>query len=335
MTIILNKKSAENLAAGSAVYGCGGGLEMEINKEKCIKIVRNKKIIIRSLNEFKKNELLAVVSGIGKPVKQKIDFKNVLKIGIEYISRIMPNKKLSGIVPGEIGIESLVLEMAGELDLPILDGDIAGGRAVPEIQDDIFYIDKIRTTPAVCVNLQGEVLVIDNTNDLVKLENVVRNFVSLSSGPAILIDHITQRDNFKRISLGTLTRSIELGKKINNKTGKDSLDEILKFNNAEIIADGKILSIEEEKNGGFLKKIVKGANWKAIIKNEYLAIFKDNKLVSSIPNNITLIEKESGKPLHNTELKEGKNVWVISMRSFSKWYTKRGLEIFGPKSIGL
>ncbi len=333
MSIILNKNLAECLAEGSAIYGCGGGLEMKTNKEKSAKIAQDKRIIIKSLNEFKKNDILAVVSGIGKPPKQKIDFGNALKAGIDYISKILPNKKLSGIVPGEIGIESLVIELAGALNLPILDGDIAGGRAVPEIQDDIFYINRIKTTPAVCVNLQGEVLIIDNTSNLAKIENIVRNFVALSAGPAILIDHITNRDNFGKISLGTFSRSIELGKIIKNKTGEESLKEILKFNNAKIVAEGKILSVEEEKSEGFLKKIVTGADWKTIVKNEYLAIYKDNRLISSIPDIIVLIEKESGKPLHNTGLKKGKNVWIISMKSFSKWYTKRGLEIFGPKSI--
>ena len=119
------------------------------------------------------------------------------------------------------------------------------------------------------------------------------------------------------------------------KTNKAREKQSIKFNNAEIIADGKILSIEEQKSEGFLKKIVNGADWKAVVKNEYLAIYKNGRLISSIPNIIVLIEKESGKPLHNTELRKGKNVWVISMKSFSKWYTKRGLEIFGPKSINL
>lgn len=333
--ILLNKELAENLALGSAIYGCGGGLEIEVNKKECVKIAEDKKIAIKSLNEFEENDLLAVVSGIGKPPKQKVDFKEALRVGISYISKILPGKKLAGIVPGEIGIESLVLEMAGALDLPVVDGDIAGGRAVPEIQHDIFYIDKVKTTPAICVNLKEEVLIIDNTDDLVKLENMVRNFVILSKGSAIMIDHITHRDNFKRISLGTISRSIELGEKIKNKTGKESLEEILKFNKAKIVADGKIISIEEQEGEGFLKKTVKGSGWKIIVKNEYLAVLADNRLISSIPDNIALIDKKTGKPLHNTGLAEGKDVWVVSMKSFPGWYTERGLGIFGPKTLNL
>ncbi len=242
---------------------------------------------------------------------------------------------MAGILPGEIGIESLVLEMAEMLDLPILDGDIVGGRAVPEIQDDIFYIDNIKTTPAICINLKKEILIIDNTKNLKKIENIVRNFAVLSKSPVILIDHIACRNNFKRISLGTFSRSIKLGEKIKNRTNRESLREILSFNNAKIIAEGKIISITKGNHGGFLEKIIKGKNWHVIVKNEYLAVFVNNKLISSIPDMIVLIDKKNGKPLHNTFIKKGDKIWIVSIKGFKKWYTKKGLKIFGPASMSV
>lgn len=336
MAFILNKNLAEELAEGSAVYSCGGGLERIVNKKGCVEAVRNKKIFIKSLNEFKKGSLLSVVYAVGKPEKKKYDFKKILEIGNAYISKLLQGKKLSGIVPGEIGIESLVLKTAKELDLPILDGDITGGRAVPEIQDDIFYIEKIKTMPLVSVSLDGEVLLLDKISDLKKIESLVRNFSVLAKGPVIVFDHIAPKEVFSRISLGTISRSIELGKKIRDKKGGESLKEILDFNKANVTASGKIYDIKEKKTeNGFLEKMVSGDNWQVIIKNECIAVYANSKLIVSVPDIIVFIDKENGKPMHNTELRTNKEVWVVTMKAFRKWYTKRGLEIFGPRSLNL
>lgn len=334
MSILLNKKLVTNLTIGSSFYGCGGGLKAEINKKGCIEAIKNKEIYIKNLDEFKKDDILGVISAIGKPENKKYNFENILNAGNDCISKILPGKKLKGLVPGEIGIESLVLKMARELNLPVLDGDIVGGRAVPEIQDDIFYIYKIKTTPLICINFDKEILIIDEIQDLKKIENIVRNFAVLSKGPVVVFDHITSREKFRNISLGTLSRSMELGKNIRNKQGKESLKEILKFNNAKIVADGKIDSVEENRKEGFLEKNIKGRNWNVFIKNECLAVFINNRLSASIPDIIVLVDKESGKPLHNTEVVAGQEIWIVVMKAFKKWYSKRGLEIFGPRSIG-
>lgn len=335
MPFVLNKNLAKNLAEGSAVFSCGGGIEIEINRKKCVELAKNKKILIKSLSEFKKNDILGVISGVGKTVKQKYNFTEALKTGVKYIPKLLHGKKLAGIVPGEIGIESLILETAGNLGLPILDGDVAGGRAVPEIQDDIFYINKTRTTPVICVNLKKEVLIIDKTDEIRNIENLVRNFASLSRGPLILIDHISRRDNFKRISLATFSRSIRLGEKIKGKNEKERFSEILNFTKAKIIVEGRIVSIKEKNVENFLEKIIEGKNWKIIVKNEYIAVFINERLITAVPDIIVIIEKNTGKPLHSTQVKEGKDVSIISIKSFKKWYTKRGLMIFGPESMNL
>jgi len=332
MALILNKGVIEDLVEGSAFYSCGGGLEKETNKKMCLEAIKKRKVAIKSLSELKKQSVLGVVYAVGKPEKRRYNFKKLLDIGREYIKKLLITKKISGIVPGEIGIEGLVLEIASEMSLPVLDGDITGGRAVPEIQDDIFCIYNISTTPVICINLAREVLIIDKTKNLNLVEKFIRNFAIFSNGPVMVFDHLSDVEKFRKISLGTISRSIKLGGKIRNEAKENRLDEILRFNRQykiKKVAEGKIISISEYQKPGFMKKVVKGKNWQVFIKNECLGVVVNNKIVNTSPDIITIINKENNQPIHNSQLKQGMEVIVLSMRSHKSWYTKKGLEIFG------
>lgn len=69
-------------------------------------------------------------------------------------------------------------------------------------------------------------------------------------------------------------------------------------------------------------------------QNENLVAIRDGRVIASVPDLITVIERDTAKPVTTERLKYGLRVAVIGIPCDPKWRTPEGLQEVGPRYFG-
>ena len=62
--------------------------------------------------------------------------------------------------------------------------------------------------------------------------------------------------------------------------------------------------------------------------------WKDNKVVATSPDLISVIDDESGEPIINPKIKPGGKVAVLVTKAKPIFRSKKGIEVLGPRHFG-
>jgi len=137
---------------------------------------------------------------------------------------------------------------------------------------------------------------------------------------------------------GTITKSASIGEVlISNMSNEIRMREICKITGGSLLGEGKISNITRTKYKKFYGgkiEITGKEKIKIIFQNEYLLAENDARRVA-VPDIITLLNKETLKPISTEEIKYGEDVYILTIPSDKKWKTKKGLEIVGPEAFNL
>src|SRR3989338_3576613 len=103
--------------------------------------------------------------------------------------------------------------MASRLNLPVLDGDIVGYRASPEVFLETITLKGLKRTPLVIANNKGDVGCLENSNDCIFIEKFLRKFAADSGGIAYVCGYPLKVKDIKGI-IGdcSLSFCLKLGK---------------------------------------------------------------------------------------------------------------------------
>jgi len=103
------------------------------------------------------------------------------------------------------------LSVAANLGIPIVDGDPVG-RAVPELQQSTFFINRVSIAPMALATKSGDVIIIENVTDSFKAERIVRSIAVANDGCVGVTDHPQDGAGLKRsIIAGTLSNAEKIG----------------------------------------------------------------------------------------------------------------------------
>jgi DUF917 family protein len=69
-------------------------------------------------------------------------------------------------------------------------------------------------------------------------------------------------------------------------------------------------------------------------QNEFLVVFADDHPISTTPDIITLLEKESLEPLSSDRVRFGLEVDILALSSPPLWRTAEGLRLTAPAAFG-
>jgi DUF917 family protein len=329
----LNSQEINNLIIGSSIYSTGGGFDIQTQHNYFNKIEDNLPELI-SVEDLNENDYICTAYAVGPAVADKIESQINYKSVLEEFKKIT-GKKVKAIFAGEINIEGLVFETASKLNLPVLDGDCCGGRAVPEIQMDTFFAQNIPVTPALMVNSKGEHLLYYNTSDNFKLERIARNFAVISDTSVFILDHLVDIKTAKKaLTLETLTRSIKTGKYISNlDLTKNNLTKICEETSSELVFEGEVVEVNLKIENGFLVGnycIKNSTNQTAQVevKNENMLLKIEGKVKSKAPDSIILLDAKKLFGVHNSSIKVGDNVAILSKESVQSFRTKNAEKLF-------
>ncbi len=345
--IRLRKEDVENLALGAAVLGTGGGGDPYIGKLMAIQMLeRGKDIVLVNPDDVDDDAFIVAVAGMGTPTVliEKIpngkEAIKALKTLESYFGR-----RVDYVICIEAGgINSTIpLVAAAERGIPVPDGD-GMGRAFPELQMVTFHLFGVKATPMSMADEKGNGVLLD-TIDNYWAERIARVVTIKFGGTAWIAIYPMSGKDYKRATVrNTLTKAIGIGEAITNskKYGKNPLDAILDASGGYLLFIGKIVDVDRKNVGGFARgeAIIEGLDdfkgSKLVIKfqNENLVAIRDGEVIASVPDLITVLDKDTAKPITTERLRYGLRVAVIGIPCDPKWRTEEGLKVVGPKYFG-
>lgn len=337
----LTSKDWFDIAKGATILSTGGGGDMVEAKQIFSSVFgKMEKIPLISLDDLKPDDTLCtayIAGSVGnyeRSTKPLIYAFNIL-VGVI-------KKPIKGIVPVEIGPGDIAetVKIASIFNIPVVDADFTGGRSSPEVYLEAITLANLSRTPIVMTNKDGKILILRKKSSALEIEKAVRKFARYSNGSAYVVGYPLSVSKVKNIiDSKTITLCQKIGQSVQTKK---FLKTVLNFTKGKILFTGSISNIKTRDNQAFLTGYVyikgndqyAGKSAKIFLKNECLLLWVDNKLTLTCPDSICIINKRSRLGIYSRDLKINQDVMILGWPSLNIWKTKKGMNVFAPKTFG-
>lgn len=333
----LNKDDIQNIVIGSSVLGTGGGGRYTLAQKIAQGI--SHPIKLQPLDKVGKNELIITTFMVGG-LKKKGDLGTGIAKSIRLLKETL-NKDISYLIPVEVGPTAVVniLNIASELNLPVIDGDLVGFRSAPEIYVEAITLNNTNRLPIVAVNLEGDTIILKETSTIEKIETILRSFSAQSQTEVYVAGYPIYKKQIENFfGNGSLTLALKIGKCLTESYDDKDLRIKLEENGLLLIDSGIIVAQDDEDTRGFTKGKLqiktKKDLYEVIYKNEYLVLLKNNKAILTSPDSIILVDPTLKRGLNNSEDNRNKRVFIFAKKAIPAWRTPKGKRLFSPKNLG-
>ena len=362
---ILSKLNMLDYVTGATILGCGGGGSAESGVSMVNEAFeKGFKFRLADLSELNSDDVLCILAGVGGGVPQEIKEKvepyyekvNLgpdarlirLRKSAEELSRYI-GKEITSYIAAETGGGNGVLPMYLNAleDKPSVDADCCG-RAKPEMGMSLTAVAEIPITPLTMITPFMETVILKNSVDDIRAEDITRNVAIVSGGGVTVARCPAPVSDYKRGTVpNQVTKCIKIGEAVRSskQQQKNPKSAFLKTSGGVELFEGIVSSYEMEGKGGF-----NWGNWhidgagkyaghkmRVWFKNEHLVSWIDEKPRVTGPDLICVIENESFEPLSNFQpdaTHNGKKVTVYGIPAIENWRTPKGMELFGPRHFG-
>jgi DUF917 family protein len=302
--------------------------------------------------------MLVVPSGIGgggawEYVRERVQKQNLPTVqtpmlaAITALSRYM-GKKFQGIVRSEAAGSTLTaFLMATDLGLPVIDACMTG-RAVPEMQQSVPFINGILGAPAALVTRWGDTVFIDKAVDDYRLEDLARAVAVASGGSVQMAANALSGVEAKRgLIPGAVSEAILFGRTVREARarGDDPVSALVKASNGYKVFQGIVTKGDVKGERGFTWADVElkgtgpyaGHTYKVFVKNENILSWLDGKPDVMPPDLICNLDPRTGDTVFAQGLGAypiNAEVAMVAIPSSPKWRTPKGIEVLGPRVFG-
>lgn len=338
----ITKNNYGALVRGASLYATGGGLEHDNQLAFFERIFQQYEAIpVVSCDDLEEDEYICTAYGIGSAGNTNVDFSPAVEAGRKAFQE-KTGKKYKGIFVGETNIEALTAQIACTMNLPIVDADATGGRAVPEIRLDNFFVAGISTAPIVVSDLQGNSFCIEDSRDPASVEKQVRSFAKNAYlQTAVVFDHsIAVKDAKKVLTTGIVKRSFDAGayllsSQINDQQALATLGDMRWISSGTIVEH----TVQENVLNGFLEGMIfiqtQEGRYRIFVRNENLICWKNDELFVTAPDSIILFDPKQACGLHSSKLSVGMQVDLFVKKATPLWRSERGCAFFSPTYFGI
>ena len=352
---VLDMEAIQDIAVGTTLLGAGGGgetylTELQLQQE----INRGANIQLMHVADVADDALVAACGWMGAPTVQKEKYANGSEavLGLEKLEQVM-GRRVDAIFPIEIGGENGLspLLLATRHRIPVVDCD-GMGRAFPEAHMVTFNIYGCSATPAIFTDDKGNVLVMEVTTNKEE-ERLGRQIAIAMGGHCHVIDYPMTGRQLKQYAVrGTISIARAIGSVI-REAHRDQQDPFRSLSNylattghyqhSCILFDGKITDFTRITQGGFTKGKVSmegidsyaGHRMEVEFQNENLVARYNGKIVATVPDIITLVDRENAHAINTENLRYGQRAKVVGINVPPILRTEETLDIVGPRSFGL
>ena len=232
---------------------------------------------------------------------------------------------------------------AAEQGLPLVDADVAGYRAVPEVSLSSFNIHGIPAQPALFASAWGDIVVLERVISWQRMEDIARHLAVVSGGGLqglMAFDGKTVREmSFNR----TVSKALNIGRAIRVacERGEDAAEAAAKEANGHVLYRGTVQARINEDHTAFIwgtERILgtgqwEGTTFKVWYKNENHMTWIDDRPFVMSPDLVTVLDAKTGYGLSNFDANAwdfGREVAVLGIPCDPLWRSERGLRIFHP-----
>jgi DUF917 family protein len=342
-TQLVDDGAIEALALGCAVFGAGGGGNVETGAWAARHAISvHGPVEVVALEALDDDDLILPLHAIGAPTVSQEMLPSGNEPGLirTEVERIF-GKPVRALMAGEIGGANGVRAAgwASSLGVPLLDAD-GMGRAFPEIDMVSMQLAGLKPDVIVLADVQGNVTTC-RPLDGPWAERLARAVCVASGSTALMTSYVmTAAQARGAVIERSVSRAIEVGHLLQRAgTGVAALCETL---DATQLITGKIVELDRADVGGFARgsAVISGTGndrgrlVRLEIQNENLLALEDGVAVATTPDLIVVLDAESAHALGTDTLQYGQRVTVIAWPCHPIWRSDAGVQKTGPSAFG-
>lgn len=356
----LSEQEVVDLMVGAAIQGTrSSDTAAMVNRAKSM-LGEGKAFRIISVDDLPQDwTIVTAAGGIGGGgawdyVRDRIKQQNIPTVpngtakALEALSEHL-GKKFNAVIRNEAAGATLnAFEVAAEASLPVVDACPAG-RAKPEVEQSLTFINGLSVTPAALVTRWGDILFIDRAVDDYRYEDIARAIAVASGGGVSNARGVLTAQQVKDVTIhGALTEAILFGKTVREakEHGASPVNALLKVSAGHKMFQGIVSRADQKGERGFtwwdvyLSGTGPYANhtYRIWVKNENIVSWLDGKPDVMSPDLIYNLDSETGQALASAGLGSypiGAHVTILGRPALSPaWRTVKGIEIVGPRHFG-
>lgn len=360
----LNRQQLMDMLLGCTILGTGGGGDLDAGERYIDAALDAGKVFkLASLDELPDGQLIVTPYALGATVASSDEAGEYDRLPqskttpiLNAVDRLESHigESLNGTLACELGGENTAIAfyVAAMKNGYVVDADIAG-RAVPEITHSTFYLNKMDPAPLVLSNQFGETLLCEHIHDDIRAEQIARAFSMVSCNDIAAVDHPLEVKQLRgKVIEGTLSKALELGEALRSASINqlDAANEVAKVGGGKVLFRGQVASTHSSIEDGFTigEVVISGSEEETVgdetatndvylikFKNENMIGLLNNQIQATIPDLICVLDLDQNLPVTNPDYTVGAHVAVIAFPAPAEFLTPEGLEVFGPKYLGL
>ena len=303
-------------------------------------------------------DMVIAVQGIGGGGPWQYVIDRTTKQGLENIAdprksvvelfRRYSKQNVAALVRSEAaGATATALLLSAQMNIPILDGGITG-RAVPEVQQSIPWINGISSVPTAIITPWGDEIIIAKAIDEYRVEDIARAIAVASAGDAwISMTPMSGSQLGNGVLAGNISQAELFGRTVREarENGKDPIAALVDVAGAYKLFEGVVSKSTENGDRGFNWVDAEfegtgefsGQNYKMFVKNENIVGWLDGELNVMAPDYIYNLNPETGESTLGVGYGGyvvGEKVAIVAVPAPAQWRSKKGIELIGPRHFG-
>ncbi|MFQ6014480.1 MAG: DUF917 domain-containing protein [Anaerolineae bacterium] len=357
------RQECEDFIRGLTFLGTGGGGDPKRGLDLLLaELEAGREVGWVDMAELPDEAWTAIVAGLGgRPPKEGPSAEEMARIGLVEPRPENPlvvavqelaayaGVELEAIMPGEIGAGNVPapLAVARQLGVLAIDGDYAGGRAIPELGQTIPEVYGKPLFPMATVDRWGNICIVKEAVSTAMADRIGRMLAVAAFGGIAFAAYLMPAREAKEVMIqGTLTQAYQVGRALREavEKGLDPAEEVARFIGGWLLFRGEVTETEWEDKEPYmfgygthhLQGLGEdaGHTFRIWYKNEFHITWRDDQPFVTSPDSIAVIEEETGEPCTNYSMAEGQKVAVIGRKGAEAHRTERGLEVLGPRHFG-
>lgn len=343
----IDEQALEDIAQGAVILGSGGGGDPYIGMLMARQAIREHgPVELVSLEDLDGEDLVLCCAMMGAPtvMVEKVPGGDEVVHAVRAVERYLGRSAVAT-MSGEIGgLNSMMpIYAAARLRLPLVDCD-GTGRAFPQVHMSVYTQHGISATPFALADARGNTVVLE-TADNQSTETLARTLTIAMGAVAQVAAYPATASELREATVPrTVTQARRIGAAIRTAREQDAhpVETVRRAAGGFLVFEGKVEDVERSTEGGFSTGHAdldgidghKGQHMRLDFQNEFLAARIDGEFVVTVPDLITLLERDSGRPTTAEGIRFGYRVAVIGIPVTSKWRTPAGLGLAGPRCFG-
>ena len=325
----INSTNLDVFIQRSSAFTTGGGLDVKRQLHSLRNIRSVLDVPLLQPAALSDHDYVCSVTEIGNPEAPPIQKEKLMPEMLRVFETIS-GKKIKGFFPPEVGQESILLESAHYAQLPLIDFDPVGFRAVPFVDISIFRLinKSVSFTPAVIATDYGEIISLSTPITYDRAEQIIRTMTTFSEHGCVLV-------------LGEMKAVSEI--KQLAKKNRYSYQQILYSKAAKlenILYKERYIVVEKEEfeHTGFYCEILtiqsknSGKKHTLCILNEAVLLFNEERnLLYAVPERILLLNDTEDSGIATVDLSVGLSFRLCVMSPEPQWSTKEAQQLFGSE----